>query len=59
MENELRTNNLTIINKNYLEKIEYDVVSSENRNIKEIFIKFKDKVKVIYKNKEAMKKINP
>lgn len=56
IENELRTNNVTIINKNYLEKIEYDVVSSENRNIKEIFIKFKDKVKVIYKNKEALKK---
>ncbi len=56
IENGLRTNNVTIINKNYLEKIEYDVVSSENRNIKEIFIKFKDKVKVIYKNKEALKK---
>lgn len=58
IENELRTNNLTIINKNYLENIEYDVVSSENKDIEEIFVKFKDKVKVSFKNKEALRKIN-
>ena len=48
---------LTIIQKDFGEKISYDLVSKNNRNIKEIFEKFHNKIKVNFKNKQVLKKI--
>ena len=47
----------TIIQKDFGEKISYDLVSKNNRNIKEIFEKFHNKIKVNFKNKQVLKKI--
>ena len=57
IEREIRNSKLTIIQKYFGEKISYDLVSKNNRNIKEIFEKFHSKIKVNFKNKQVLKKI--
>lgn len=57
IEREIRNSKLTIIQKDFGEKISYDLVSKNNRNIKEIFEKFHNKIKVNFKNKQVLKKI--
>lgn len=57
IEREIRNSKLTIIQKDFSEKISYDLVSKNNRNIKEIFEKFHNKIKVNFKNKQVLKKI--
>ena len=57
IEREIRNNKLTIIQKDFSDKISYDLVSKNNRNIKEMFEKFHNKIKVNFKNKQVLKKI--
>ena len=57
IEREIRNSKLTIIQKDFSEKISYDLVSKNNRNIEEIFEKFHNKIKVNFKNKQVLKKI--
>ena len=57
IEREIRNSKLTIIQKDFGEKISYDLVSKNNRNIEEIFEKFHNKIKVNFKNKQVLKKI--
>ena len=57
IEREIRNSKLTIIQKDFGEKISYDLVSKNNKNIKEIFEKFHNKIKVNFKNKQVLKKI--
>ena len=57
IEREIRNSKLTIIQKDFSEKISYDLVSKNNRNIEEIFEKFHSKIKVNFKNKQVLKKI--
>ncbi len=56
IEREIRNSKLTIIQKDFGEKISYDLVSKNNRNIKEIFEKFHNKIKVNFKNKQVLKR---
>lgn len=53
---EVRNNNLEVIDKNYSDKVSYDVVSKDNRDIKKIFEKYNSKISVNFKNKEILKK---
>ena len=57
IESEIRHNKLTIIEKEYNDKISYDLVSKDNRNICDIFKKFRNTANVYHKNKEFLKKI--
>ena len=57
IESEIRHNKLTIIEKEYNDKISYDLVSKDNRNICDIFKKFRNTANVYRKNKEFLKKI--
>lgn len=52
IESELRNNKLKTINKTYHEKIEYEVISSNNINVKDLFSKYNGKFKVLFKNKQ-------
>ncbi len=56
VDNEIRSNALEVTNKEYYDKVNYDVVSKDNRNIEEIFEKYKNKLTVKYKNKEVLVK---
>ena len=53
---EVRNNNLEVIDKNYSDKVSYDVVSKDNRDIEKIFEKYSNKINVDFKNKEILKK---
>lgn len=53
---EVRNNNLEVIDKNYSDKVSYDVVSKDNRDIEKIFEKYNSKISVNFKNKEILKK---
>ena len=54
---EVRNNQLTTINKNYTDKVSYEIVSKDNRDIKKIFEKYSGKISVEYKNKQFLEKI--
>ena len=54
---EVRNNQLTTINKDYTDKVSYEIVSKENRDIKKIFEKYSGKISVEYKNKQFLEKI--
>lgn len=56
-DNEVRNNKLTTIDKDYSDKVSYDIVSSDNRDIKKIFEKYSGKISVEYKNKQFLEKI--
>ncbi len=56
VDGEVRNNNLTAINKEYSDKVIYDIVSKDNRDIKKIFEKYSGKISVEYKNKQFLEK---
>ena len=57
VEREIRNNKLTIIQKDFSDKISYDLVSKDNKNLEKVFEKFHGKIKVSFKNKQILKKI--
>ena len=54
---EVRNNQLTTINKDYTDKVSYEIVSKENRDIEKIFEKYSGEISVKYKNKQFLEKI--
>ena len=56
VDGEVRTNNLEVINKDYSDKVSYDVVSKDFRDIEKIFEKYDNKIIVEFKNKEVLVK---
>ena len=54
---EVRNNQLTAINKEYSDKVIYDVVSHDMRDIEKIFEKYSGKISAEYKNKQFLEKI--
>ena len=55
-DNEVRSNNLEVINKEYSEKVNYEIVSKDNRDVKGIFEKYGNRILVKYKSKEILVK---
>ena len=53
---EVRNNNLEVIAKDYSDKVIYEVVSKDFRDIEKIFEKYKGKISVEFKNKEVLVK---
>ena len=47
----------TTIDKEYSDKVSYDVVSPDMRDIEKIFEKYSGKISVKYKNKQFLEKI--
>lgn len=56
VDGEVRNNNLEVTNKDYSDKVTYDVVSKDLRDIKKIFEKYSGKITVNFKNKEVLVK---
>lgn len=56
VDSEVRTNNLEIINKEYTDKVSYDIVSKDNRDILKIFEKYSGKINTKFKNKQFLEK---
>ena len=57
VDNEVRSNNLESIEKEYSDKVTYCVVSKNNLDIEKIFEKYSGKVNVTFKNKQFLEKI--
>lgn len=55
-DNEVRNNNLEVTNKEYSDKVTYDVVSKDFRDIEKIFEKYNGKIIANFKNKEVLVK---
>ena len=55
-DSEVRNNNLEVINKDYTDKVRYDIVSKDNRDILKIFEKYSGKINVSFKNKQFLEK---
>ena len=55
-DSEVRNNNLEVIDKDYTDKVSYDVVSKDNRDIVKIFEKYSGKISVNFKNKQFLEK---
>jgi uncharacterized YigZ family protein len=55
-DSEVRNNNLEVIDKEYCDKVSYDVVSKDNRDILKIFEKYSGKISVEFKNKQFLEK---
>lgn len=51
---EVRNNNLEVIDKQYSDKVSYDVVSKDARDILKIFEKYSEKISVDFKNKQFL-----
>ncbi|MDO5860896.1 YigZ family protein [Methanobrevibacter sp.] len=56
-DSEVRNNQLTTINKDYTDKVSYEIVSGDNRDIEKIFDKYQEKISVEYINKQFLEKI--
>ena len=56
-DSEVRNNQLITIDKDYSDKVSYDIVSRDNRDIEKIFEKYSGKIRVEYKNKQFLEKI--
>lgn len=56
VDGEVRNNNLEVTNKDYSDKVTYDVVSKDFRDIEKIFEKYSGKITVNFKNKEILVK---
>ena len=54
---EVRNNSLEVIDKDYSDKVSYDVVSKDARDIEKIFEKYSGKIKTSFKNKQFLEKI--
>lgn len=57
VEKEIRNNRLTVISKEFTEKVSYDVISANNIDVTGIFNRYPSKIDSKYKNKRALKKI--
>ena len=57
VDTEVRNNALVVTDKNYSDKVSYNVVSRDNRDIEKIFEKYLGKINVEYKNKQVLEKI--
>lgn len=55
-DSEVRNNSLEVIDKQYTDKVSYDVVSKDNRDILKIFEKYSGKISVNFKNKQFLEK---
>lgn len=55
-DSEVRNHNLEVIDKQYSDKVSYDIVSKDNRDILKIFEKYSGKISVNFKNKEFLEK---
>ena len=55
-DSEVRNNNLEVINKEYSDKVSYDVVSKDSRDILKIFEKYSGKINTNFKNKQFLEK---
>lgn len=56
IDTEVRNNNLEVIGKQYSDKVTYDIVSKENRDILKIFEKYNEKININFKNKQFLEK---
>ena len=56
IDGEVRNNQLEVINKDYSDKVLYDVVSKDNRDIEKIFEKYGEKINIKFKDKEVLVK---
>ena len=56
VDGEDRNNKLEVIAKDYSDKVSYDVVSKDNRDILKIFEKYLGKISVEFKNKQFLEK---
>ena len=54
VDGEVRNNNLEVTNKDYSDKVTYDVVSKDFRDIEKIFEKYSGKIAANFKNKEVL-----
>ena len=54
VDGEVRNNNLEVTNKDYSDKVTYDVVSKDFRDIEKIFEKYSGKISTNFKNKEVL-----
>lgn len=57
VDGEVRNNKLTVISKDYSDKVNYNIVSGDNRDILKIFEKYNGKISADFKNKEFLEKI--
>lgn len=55
-DSEVRNNNLEVIEKEYSDKVNYDIVSKDARDILKIFEKYSGKIKTSFKNKQFLEK---
>ena len=55
-DSEVRNNNLEVIEKEYSDKVSYDIVSKDARDILKIFEKYSGKIKTSFKNKQFLEK---
>ena len=55
-DSEVRNNSLDVINKEYSDKVNYEIVSKDNRDILKIFEKYSGKISVNFKNKQFLEK---
>ena len=53
---EVRNNNLEVIDKQYSDKVIYDIVSKDGRDILKIFEKYSGKINTSFKNKQFLEK---
>ena len=53
---EVRNNNLEVIDKEYSDKVSYDIVSKDSRDILKIFEKYYGKIEINFKNKQFLEK---
>ena len=57
VDTEVRNNSLEAIDKEYSDKVHYQVVSKDNRDIEKIFGKYSNKISANFKNKQFLEKI--
>ena len=55
-DSEVRNISLDVINKEYSDKVSYEIVSKDNRDILKIFEKYSGKISVNFKNKQFLEK---
>lgn len=53
---EVRNNSLDVIDKQYSDKVSYDIVSRDSRDILKIFEKYSGKIRADFKNKQFLEK---
>jgi putative IMPACT (imprinted ancient) family translation regulator len=57
VDGEVRNNSLEAIDKDYSDKVIYQVISRDGRDIEKIFEKYSGKISVEFKNKQFLEKI--